>query len=315
MMIFDYARVQRSLRSFAAQGVFIGTSSWKYPGWIGTVYDEQRYVYPGKVSDLRFQEHCLEEYAALFPTVCVDAAYYRFPESESLLRLAGQVPPGFRFAFKVTDDITVKRFPKLPRFGPRGGQPNPHFLDAELFQRAFLAPCGAIRNRTGLLIFEFSHFSAADFLRGRDFMAALSGFLEKLPEGWDYGVEIRNRTFLHPDYFAMLASFRVTHVFNSWSDMPSVTEQWEMPGSITRPECVGARLLLKPGRNYQEAVDTFQPYSDVLEPLPKVRQTAADLILRGRKLEGGHRSYIYVNNRLEGNAPGTIAAILEMAGG
>jgi hypothetical protein len=32
------------LQSLAAQGVFIGTSAWKYPGWRGQFYDEQRYV-------------------------------------------------------------------------------------------------------------------------------------------------------------------------------------------------------------------------------------------------------------------------------
>lgn len=310
---FDFAFVRDSLRELAAEGVFIGTSSWKYPGWMGTVYDEQRYLWRGKVSESRFAENCLEEYAALFPTVCVDAAYYRFPEPDSLLRLAGQVKPGFRFSFKVTDDITVRRFPKLPRFGARGGQLNPHFLDAELFQRAFLGPCEAIRGFVGLLIFEFSHFGQTDFARGRDFATALEGFLEQLPKDWDYGVEIRNPTFLHPDYFAMLAAQGVTHVYNSWTGMPPLDEQWQMPGSLTRPECVGARLLLKPGRKYQEAVDAFQPYSELREPLPEVRRSAAELVLRGRKPAGKNRTWIYVNNRLEGNAPGTIAAILKLA--
>ncbi len=141
MTLPEYRTMQQSLARLAAEGVFIGTSSWKYPGWFGSVYDEQRYVWRGKVSESRFEENCLTEYAALFPTVCVDAAYYKFPERDALLRLAAQVRPGFRFTFKVTDDITVKRFPQLPRFGPRGGKINPHFLDAELFTHAFLAPC------------------------------------------------------------------------------------------------------------------------------------------------------------------------------
>ncbi len=315
MTPFDYQSVQGALRSLAADGVYLGTSSWKYPGWIGSVYEEQRYVYRGKVSEARFNENCLAEYAALFPTVCVDAAYYKFPERDALLRLAADVSPGFRFSFKVTDDVTVKRFPKLPRFGPRGGKMNPHFLDAELFTHAFLAPCMAIRDYMGLLIFEFSPFDRGDFARGREFVDALDGFFGQLPRGWDYGVEIRNRSFLHPDYFAMLARHGVTHVFNSWADMPSLTEQWSMPDSVTRPECVGARLLLKPGRKYQEAVDTFSPYAEIKEPLPELRRTAADIVLQRRNMAGKNRAFIYVNNRLEGNAPRTIAAILEMTAG
>lgn len=44
--------------------------------------------------------------------------------------LASQVPADFRFGLKVTDEITIRRFPKLPRFGFRAGQPNEHSLDA-----------------------------------------------------------------------------------------------------------------------------------------------------------------------------------------
>jgi uncharacterized protein YecE (DUF72 family) len=133
---FQYTPLKKALHTLAVEGVFIGTSSWKYPGWLGTVYEEQRYLWRGKVSESRFEENCLAEYAQLFPTVCVDAAYYKFPDRDSLLKLAAQVPERFRFTFKVTDDVTVRKFPKLPRFGARGGQMNPHFLDAELFHRA-----------------------------------------------------------------------------------------------------------------------------------------------------------------------------------
>jgi hypothetical protein len=34
------------------------------------------------------------------------------------------VPADFLFSFKVTDEITTRRFPKLPRFGERAGQQN-----------------------------------------------------------------------------------------------------------------------------------------------------------------------------------------------
>ena len=296
-----------------AAGVFIGTSSWKYPGWIGQIYEEQRYITRGKFSTSRFERDCLKEYAEVFSTVCVDAAYYKFPDVDYLTKLAKQVKPGFRFSFKVTDDITIKRFTNLPRFGKRAGMANEHFLDADLFIACFLRPCEAIRDYVGLIMFEFSHFHGSDFSRGREFMEALDSFFSRLPKGWNYGVEIRNRNFLHPDYFAMLASHGVTHIFNSWGDMPGVEEQWEMPGSLTRPDCVGARLLLKPGRKYQEAVDAFSPYESIKEPVPAARTTAAKMILRNQQAGTPKQTLIYVNNRLEGNALQTIQAILTEA--
>jgi hypothetical protein len=87
-----------------------------------------------------------------------------------------------------------------------------------------------------------------------------------------------------------------------------------MPGSVTNPACIGARLLLKPGHRYQQAVDAFQPFTETREAVPEVRRTAADIVLARRKLTEKNRAFLYVNNRLEGNAPRTIAAILEMAG-
>ncbi len=34
-MSFDRGQMRLAAASLAAQGVFIGTSSWKYPGWQG----------------------------------------------------------------------------------------------------------------------------------------------------------------------------------------------------------------------------------------------------------------------------------------
>lgn len=107
------------LADLAARNVYIGTSSWKYPGWCGQLYEDERYFYRGKFSETRFNRNCLEEYAQVFKTVCVDAGYYRFPEQRYLEALASQVPDDFLFSFKVTDQITIKKFTRLPRFGDK----------------------------------------------------------------------------------------------------------------------------------------------------------------------------------------------------
>jgi hypothetical protein len=56
--------------SLATQGVYIGTSSWKYPGWCGMLYDRTRYEYRGKFAETRFKRDCLREYAEVFKTRC-----------------------------------------------------------------------------------------------------------------------------------------------------------------------------------------------------------------------------------------------------
>lgn len=305
------ASVTPSLGALAGQGVYLGTSSWKYPGWRGQLYTDDRYTFRGRFAEKRFESACLTEYAEVFHTVGVDATYYRFPDAGQLARLAAQVPATFKLTFKVTDEITLKRFARLPRFGPRAGQPNPGFLEAGLFLDRFLAPCEPFRDRMGVLMFEFSRFYPADFARGRDFLAVLDRFLGRLPTGWRYGVEIRNRQFLQPEYFATLAAHGVAHVLNSWAEMPSLEEQYRLVASQPRAAFSVARLLLRPGRDYEEAVRRFSPYRELQDPYPEGRAAAVTLIRDVLARRGPSQAFLYVNNRFEGNALQTIAAMLQ----
>lgn len=255
----------------------------------------------------------MNEYAEVFKTVCVDAAYYDFPRREYLKKLADAVPDDFRFGLKVTDAVTIKRFPNLPRFGIRAGQPNEHFLDAGLFAAAFLKPCEEVRPKIGVLMFEFSRFWPSDYEHGRDFVADLDRFLGALPSGWPYAIEMRNKHWLAPEYFGCLARHEVTHVFNSWDAMPAVSEQLALPGSRTNPKLYAARFLLKPGRKYEEAVKTFQPYDKVKEPNPHARAAGKALISEGKAAGSARKTFIYVNNRLEGNALEHLVAVFHVS--
>ena len=153
---FDRARLTPILAGLAQAGIYLGTSSWKYEGWLGPLYTPGRYEYRGKLARTRFERDCLGEYAEVFKTVCVDAAYYDFPRREYLHKLTDAVPDDFRFGLKVTDAITIKKYPNLARFGAKAGQPNRDFLNADLFATAFLKPCEEIRQKVGVLMFEFS---------------------------------------------------------------------------------------------------------------------------------------------------------------
>ena len=235
------------------------------------LYDRARYEYRGKFAETRFKRDCLAEYAEVFKTVCVDAAYYSFPSQQYLESMVNQTPDDFMFGLKVTDTITIRKFPKLGRFGQQAGKANENFLNADLFAKAFLKPCESVRHAIGLLMFEFSRFWPTDYEHGRDFIADLDKFLGQLPKGWPYGVEMRNRNWLKPEYFECLARHQVAHVFNSWDAMPAVGEQMALPGSRTNPNLVAARFLLKPGRKYEQAVKAFEPYDSIKEENPEAR--------------------------------------------
>src|SRR5438874_10232572 len=105
-MSFDRTGLAEALRELAHKGIYVGTSSWKYPGWCGMLYESARYDYRRKFAMTRFERNCLEEYGKVFKTVSVDAAFYKFPERSFLDTIMGQVPEDFQFSFKVTDTIT-----------------------------------------------------------------------------------------------------------------------------------------------------------------------------------------------------------------
>lgn len=273
------------------------------------IYDESKYSWRGRFSEAKFNRECLAEYAEIFKTVCVDAAFYQFPSEKHLTGLVDQVPDDFLFSFKVTDEITAKHFANIPRMGDRAGRDNPNFLNADLFTSRFLGVCESIRPKVGLLIFEFTRFKQHDFNSAGEFCERLDRFFEQLPSGWEYGVELRNEEFLDSDYLDLLKRHGVAHVYNSWDAMPSIEEQMEKIGSELDELNAGARLLLKPGRRYQDAVNRFSPYSELKEPNESVRNAVARLVKRAEKL--GTKLKVYGNNRLEGNALMTIAAILK----
>jgi uncharacterized protein YecE (DUF72 family) len=175
-----------------------------------------------------------------------------------------------------------------------------------------LRPCESIRPNVGIHMFEFSKFYPGDFEHGHDFVSALDVFFSKLPTDWPYGVEMRNKYWLKPEYFECLAKHNVTHVFNSWTDMPPVGEQMALSGNSETASLTAARFLLKPGRAYEQAVKTFEPYNETKEVNHEARAAGAALIRRGKK-NAKAKTFLFINNRLEGNALNTIRAMLDMA--
>ncbi len=295
------------LKQAAAQGVFFGTSSWKYEGWAGQIYTPERYLTRGKFSHKRFEDSCLAEYAEVFPIVCGDFSFYQFPTPQFWQKLFASAPDALHFGFKVPEEITVRVWPKHARYGDRAGLDNPSFLNVQAFQALFLDLLEPYRERIDVLIFEFGAFPRGLYEREEDFVKDLDRFLGELPKMWRYSVEIRNPEFLGPLYFAALADRGVAHVFNAWTRMPTIGEQIEIPGAFTADFSV-VRALLRQGRPYEQAVQAFEPYTKVQDPNPETR--AALKALAKRTATRREKGFFFVNNRLEGNAPSTIDAVL-----
>lgn len=301
------ARLAPALHSLAQQGVYFGTSSWKYEGWLGSIYTRERYLTRGKFSRKKFEAECLHEYAETFPVVGGDFSFYQFPTAEYWANLFHGLPATFAFGLKVPEAITVRSWPGHARYGARAGHPNEHFLDAAHFDRAFTQVLGPHRGHVAVLMFEFGAFGPEDFANVADFIESLERFLQALPAGWRYAIEIRNKEYLVPDYFAVLSQYNVAHVFNAWTRMPRIADQIALTNAFTADFAV-ARALLPKGRTYERAVKELAPYQEIQTPDISTRGALRQIVERAQRV--GQRAYMFVNNRLEGNAPATIESIV-----
>ncbi len=297
---FDPLALAR-LREAIPANVRFGTSSWTYPGWKGLVYSRD-YPATGAGADM------LAEYARfpLFATVGIDSSFYGPLTEKALKSYADALPPGFPCVSKVWDRLTVHTFAKA-REKNRAGQPNPDFLSAELFLTEVWQPLDRhFFEHRGPLVFEFQAIARQDRVGPQEFADRLDGFFGKLPPEGRYAVEVRNAEFLTPAYFAVLREHDVAHVLSSWTRMPSIGMQLDLPGAITASFLV-ARALLRPGRYYADAVDAFAPYDRIRDPNPELRDDLVRLVKAAEQLR--IPAYILVNNRAEGSAPLTIAAV------
>jgi uncharacterized protein YecE (DUF72 family) len=284
--------------------VRFGTSTWNYPGWHGLVYHRD---YGPKGAAARM----LKEYAAfpLFGTVGIDSSYYGPPTEAVLRSYAENLPAGFPCISKVWSQLTIHTFTKA-QDREKAGKINPDFLNPDLFVEEIYQPYQRhFAENTGPFVFEFQTIAKSSRIGPEGFASRLDEFFSALPREAQYAVEVRNDEFLTPMYFAVLREHGVAHVLSSWTRMPPLGHQLDLPGSITAPFIL-ARALLRPGRTYNEAVDAFAPYDRIREPNPKLRRDLARLVEEAVRLR--IPAYLLVNNRAEGSAPLTIAAVAEM---
>jgi uncharacterized protein YecE (DUF72 family) len=301
----DRAALAR-LRSNIPESVRFGTSTWNYPGWRGLVYQED-YGPKGAAAKM------LREYAdfPLFGTVGIDSSYYGPPTETVLRSYAEQLPAGFPCISKVWSQITVHTFTKA-QDPERAGSRNPDFLNPDLFIEEIYQPYQRyFAANTGPFVFEFQTIAKYSGVDAHGFANRLDEFFSALPRDPQYAVEVRNDDFLTPMYFAVLREHGVAHVFNSWTRMPPIGHQLDLPGAITGPFIL-ARALLRPGRTYDEAVDAFAPYDRIREPNLKLRRDLVRLVETA--VQARLPAYLLVNNRTEGSAPLTIAAVAELLG-
>jgi uncharacterized protein YecE (DUF72 family) len=167
--------------------VYIGTSGWVYKGW-------QKEFYP---ADVPAREQ-LPFYMTQFPTVEINATFYRLPGLNMVKGWRDKAPAGFVFAVKGSRFITHMK--KLVNLG--GGL------------NRFFRRIQPLEKRIGPILWQLPPFMKFDPSR-------LENFLKRLPASYCHAVEFRHPSWYDDEStFEILRRHGAAHVSLSSLGMP-----------------------------------------------------------------------------------------------
>ncbi len=160
----------------------LGTSSWSSEDWVGSFYP------PGTTPS-----EFLGIYSQHFDTVEVDSTYYRIPSESMVRNWRARTPPGFIFAAKFPQVITHEKV----------------MQDCRAEVGNFLRTMSLLEDRLGPLLLQFPYFNKQAFAAPEDFLARLAAFLDELPAGFRYALEVRNKYWVNAPLLDLLRKKRV----------------------------------------------------------------------------------------------------------
>ena len=282
------------------QPLWMGASSWSFPGWPNTVY-------PDGISKSQLSRDGLTLYSrhSLLNAVGLDRSYYAPLREGELARYADQVPNGFRFIVKAYRGLTtpLEQLPRSP--GPAPDR----FLDADYAAHTVVQPTAdALGNRLGAIIFQFPPLRRRLMRDPERLLTRIGSFLGALPPTACYGVEVRNPELYTRSYFEMLDGCGANHCFTVHPGAPTLEHQLSL--SENR---YGGRLLMRWNLNrassYRVARDAYAPFDRLQAEDRATRTEAATLIASA--LDSGRPAMVTANNKAEGCAPLTLQKLAQ----
>ncbi len=164
----------------------IGTSGWHYDHWRGNFY-------PGKLP----KKNWLAYYSGQFPTVEINASFYRLPEESTFTNWKNAVPKGFCFAVKASRFIThIKRL-----------------KDSEEPLGIFLTRARCLKESLGPILYQLPPGLHRDDDR-------LEAFLALLDKDLKHVFEFRHISWMDEMVFSLLSKYNAGFCI---FDMPGLT--------------------------------------------------------------------------------------------
>jgi uncharacterized protein YecE (DUF72 family) len=252
--------------------IYLGTSSFTAPGWVGSFYP----------SGTRPADR-LSFYAENFDTLEIDSTFYACPSPQTVEGWARKTPPGFVFSVKLPKLITHDRILTG--------------CAAELDQ--LVGTMSALEEKLGPIVLQFPFFDRGIFKTQNEFLDRLLPFLKTLPPDRKFAVEIRNREWLDSQFAAVLRDFGVALVLQDLYRMP-------LPGELSRnfdPITANWTYIRWLGnRKGIESVTTAwtKTVIDRTQEMTRWVDVCYETVRRGATIFG------YANNHYGGHAPATI---------
>lgn len=289
----------------------LGTSSWTFPGWKGLVWD-------GDYSDAQLSKHGLAAYAQhpLFRCVSLDRAFYRPLSAQQYAGYAAQVGDNFRFSVKAPALVTDATVRSESGFAT---QPNPAFLNPELALQEFVQPTvKGLGPKLGALVFQISPLPLALLADMPALLQRLAKMLHGLPSlealrqeapNAVVAVEVRDPQWLTPEFAAVLRAVGATYCLGLHAKMPPIEGQLPMlralwPGPLV---CRWNLHRMHGAYGYKDAIKLYLPFDRLVDEDLDTRSQLARVINASTK--AGHPVYATLNNKAEGSAPLSVAAL------
>src|SRR5580698_10021446 len=252
--------------------ILLGTSAFTAEGWIGSFY-------PARMQTRDF----LSYYATKFNTVELDNTFCRTPAASTVEGWNLKTPPGFVFAAKVPQVITHEKV----------------LVDCEDDLKHFLKTMELLGDKLGPLLFQFGYFNKSAFKSQAEFLARLKPFLKKLPKGFRFAVEIRNKQWLTAEFFDLLRAHNVAFALIDQVWMPRASELFEKFDPITA-DFTYIRLL-----GDRKGIEQKTKIWDKVI-VDRSRELMSWVNVCQRTTRRGASTYVYVNNHYAGFAPATV---------
>jgi uncharacterized protein YecE (DUF72 family) len=250
----------------------LGTSAFTADGWQGAFY-------PEGLKPIDF----LGYYATQFGTVEVDSTFYRVPSASMVKRWYSVTPKDFIFAAKVPQIITHEKIMK----------------DAADDLKQFLGVMDLLGEKLGPLVFQFPYFKKNAFAQPDEFLARLIPFLDTLPKGYRFVIEIRNKHFVCPAYVQALRERKIALALIDHPWMPFVSELFQKCDPITADftyiRWLGDRYAIEKVTKVWDKVVV-----DRARALSEWAKACRLILCRGVSI------FAYANNHFAGHGPATI---------